>query len=157
MPKLSKYFSWEEVTSSQTASRGGIDNSIPPILIEAVSYIATRMDEVREVLGSAIIVTSWYRSPALNALIKGSLNSQHMQGLAIDFISPRYGKPHQICKALLRKKNSLNWDQLILEHTWVHISFLPNIPNAKPRNQVLSLLDGGKYSNGLTDKQGNLL
>lgn len=153
--KLSKFFSWEEVSLSQTASRNALDNSPPPEISDAIVHTANKMDEVREVLGSAIIVTSWYRSPEVNTLVGGSKQSAHTAGLAVDFISPRYGNPFQVCKALLRKKQSLNWDQLILEHTWVHIAFThPQVPSTKARGQVLSLLSNGAYSIGLTDKNG---
>jgi hypothetical protein len=155
MAKLSKYFSWEEVSQSYTASRRGINNNPPHEISDAIVHTANKMDEVREILGSAILVTSWYRSPEVNALVGGSKNSAHMAGLAVDFISPRYGTPYQVCKALLKKKLALNWDQLILEHTWIHIAFThPTIPNVKARNQVLSLLDNASYTTGLTDKKG---
>lgn len=152
MAKLSKYFTWEEASISQTADRLGIDNSIPPELRANVIETAKQMDRVRDGLGSAIIVTSWYRSPALNTALGSKSTSQHILGTAVDFISPRYGKPYQVCKRLIKDMYEYNWDQLILEHSWIHISF--SLPNGVARNQVLSLLKDGSFKKGLCDEYG---
>lgn len=152
--KLSKWFDWQEVTSSQTAAREGIDNSLPDRMRSAVSNTATQLDKVRETLGAPILVSSWYRSPALNKSVGGTQYSAHMAGEAVDFIAPRAGTPLQICKVLLLFKNILYWDQLILEHTWVHIAYNAD-PTLRPnRMQVLSLQSGGTYKTGLVSKEG---
>jgi hypothetical protein len=78
-----------------------------------------------------------------------------MSGEAVDFISPTYGSPLQVCKQIIGYGDIINFDQLILEHSWVHISFA--ISSGNPRKQVLSLLQSGGYAQGLTDKHGNKL
>lgn len=152
MAKLSRWFTWEEACISQTADRLGIDNSIPSELRANIIETAKQLDVIREGLGSPMIITSWYRSPALNSSLGSKDTSQHLTGQAVDFIAPRYGKPYQVCKCLIKKMYEYNWDQLILEHSWVHISFA--LPNGIARNQVLSLQADGTFKKGLCDATG---
>lgn len=156
MPKISTYFSSEETTVSDVAARMGIDNSVPKELSLAVLNTALCMDKVRILLGTPIIVNSWYRCPILNTIIGSTPASQHIRGEAVDFISPYLGYPVQVCKRIVNAVPAIPFDQLILEHTWVHISFCSN-PSAKPRNAVLSLLANKTYAAGITDKNGNLV
>jgi len=152
---LSQHFSLEEATISETASRLGIDNSHPsPQIVTTASATAVRMETVRTILGTPIHVNSWIRSLPLNRALKSKDSSQHVVGEAVDFISPEFGSPTDICHKLVSELTRVNFDQLILEHTWVHISW-NSTPNAKQRNQVLSLLQDGSYSRGLTDAKGN--
>lgn len=157
MVQLSQHFTLEEATISETASRLGIDNSHPsPDIITTASRTAVCLERVRTVLGTPIIVNSWIRSLPLNRALKSKDSSQHVVGEAVDFISPEFGTPLVVCKKLVDQLALVNFDQLILEHTWVHISW-NSTPNAKQRNQVLSLLQDGSYSRGLTDIKGNHL
>jgi putative chitinase len=117
----SKYFTLEEMTASNTAIRRGINNVPTGSAMQALAYTAKRMDTVRALLGHPIRVSSGYRSPALNNVIGGSNNSAHTLGYAVDFTCPGYGSPKDICKAIMAAK--IQYDQLIYEGTWVHISF----------------------------------
>lgn len=154
---LSDHFTLEEATVSQTASRLGIDNThVGPSVLIAATKTATKMEKVRVLLASPITVTSWIRCLDLNRALGSKDTSQHIQGEAVDFICPAFGSPLDICKKLIEQKLLVNWDQLILEHTWVHVSW-NSIPNGTQRNSVLSLLQSGGYANGLTDKLGNTL
>ena len=103
-----------------------------------------------------INITSWIRVPELNLAIGSKPGSQHEKGEAVDFICPQFGSPLDICIALIKCKDLIGFDQLILEHTWVHISW-NSTPNSVQRGQVLSLLSGGKYAVGLTDLNGKPL
>lgn len=151
---LTDNFTWDEVTHSQTAARRGLNNDLPISMVPAVKNTARNMERVRALLQSPIIVTSWYRSPEVNVAVGStSKNSQHLTGEAVDFISPGFGKPLAICQRILKFPELVSFDQLILEHTWVHISFSSN-PAVKNRRQVLSLLDSGSYATGLTDRKG---
>lgn len=153
---ITDHFFWEEVTASQTAARKGIDNSLPEAFKPAVTNTARQMERVRALLQAPILVSSWFRTPALNTEVGGSKISQHMKGEAVDFISPLFGTPVEICKQLIKYPELMTFDQLILEHTWVHISFSSD-PAVKNRKQVLSLLESGSYAAGLTDRKGRLL
>jgi putative chitinase len=123
------------MTASNTAIRKGINNVPTGSAMQALAYTATRMDTVRALLGHPIRVSSGYRSPALNKVIGGSNNSAHTLGYAVDFTSPDYGSPLAICKAIMTAK--IQYDQLIYEGTWVHISFDP-----KNRMQELTAVFG---------------
>lgn len=153
---LTEHFTFEEVTHSEVAARRGIDNTLPTDLIEIVKKTAVKMEKVRALLGKPVLVTSWYRSLPLNRALLSDDTSQHPKGEAVDFICPAFGSPLEICKFLLENRGLIRWDQLILEHTWVHISW-NSIPSGEQRGQVLSLLETGKYALGLTDKKGNPL
>ena len=152
MTMLTEHFSLEEAS---TTSHRSLDNTIPPELEAAVKNTAKKMERVRALLDDkGIHINSWYRSPEVNAAVGGSKTSQHMKGEAVDFICPRFGTPLDIVKKLSNFPELLKYDQIILEHTWVHISF-PSDPNAIPRNQVLTLLNNKHYAIGITDKLGN--
>lgn len=143
---LTRNFTLEEATFSQTATRLGIDNTIPEHLKANVLRQAEFMERIRWELNAPIFITSWYRCPELNKAIGGATQSAHMLGLACDFVSP-FGSPLKICQALQGK---LDYDQLIDEGTWVHIGLSEGIP----RKQVLTArFPNGKavYTNGLTE------
>jgi putative chitinase len=131
----SKYFTLEEMTASNTAIRKGINNVPTGSAMQALAYTATRMDTVRTLLGHPIRVSSGYRSPSLNKVIGGSNNSAHTLGYAVDFTCPGYGSPKDICNAIMAAK--IQYDQLIYEGTWVHISF-----DTKNRMQDLTAVFG---------------
>ncbi len=120
---LSENFTIEEFTASQTAAREGIDNDIPIELLSAAKRTAYGLEMVRTLLGDKpILISSGYRSHALNEKVKGSKGSQHLVAEAVDFTCPSYGTPAQIVNTLV--KSQLYYDQCILEFgRWVHISF----------------------------------
>ena len=132
---LSKYFSLEELTHSDEATRKHIDNTPSAEIVENLRETAMAADRVREFLGHPILVSSGYRSPKLNAAIGGSKTSSHMQGFAMDTKCPAFGTPRQVFEAL--KTSGLFFDQLILEFPdspsggWVHIGFAPEMRNEK--------------------------
>jgi hypothetical protein len=155
VPKfVSEHFTFNEVTSSEKAASLGIDNSlVDEGLLPAIYRTATGLEKVRNILhGVGIHVNSWYRSPLLNAAVGSHSTSQHMLGQAVDFTAAGFGTPLDVCKAIVANKDLIRFDQLIFEHTWVHISFCSI--GKFPRGQVLTLLDGGKYATGLTTKHG---
>jgi zinc D-Ala-D-Ala carboxypeptidase len=142
---LTENFSWEEVTITQ---QRGIFNELPVECVPAVKFVAFKLEQIRGILGTPILISSWYRSPVLNKAVKGSKNSDHMLGAAVDFISPKYGTPLVVAKRLQKSALLLGFKQLIYEHSWVHISF-NTTPGAVPRNEVLTLLEDGKYAMGI--------
>lgn len=150
--KLSSHFFLGETFRSDTAERMGIDNTPPEDVIKTMKDTAFEMELLRSMLGTPITVNSWYRCLALNRALGSKDTSQHILGEAVDFVSPLYGVPRAICKFILDHSGNIPFDQLILEHSWVHISFA--IHSGKPRKQVLSLLKNGHYAQGLTDANG---
>lgn len=134
----SKYFTFADTTVS--ASHPTVPNKYQPMsaVATAVQGVANYMDYLRELLGTPVIINSWYRSMPLNLIVGGKTTSQHMKGEAVDFIAPKFGTPAAIVEFL--KGSELPFDQLIMEGSWVHISFCTN-PNTNraPRKQVLYL------------------
>lgn len=125
MSYLSTNFTLDEFTHSQTAARNGIDNTPPDSLLPTLRQTAYGMELVRTLLGDkAVLVSSGYRGPALNAAVNGSNGSQHLLGEAVDFTCPSYGNPEQIVRAIVA--SNIPFDQVIQEFgRWVHISFGP--------------------------------
>lgn len=132
MNYLSPHFTLDELTVSQEAARRGIDNTPTADALEALKRTAMGLESVRMRLGGApILISSGYRSPAVNTAVGGSKSSQHMRGEAADFTAPRFGNPRAIVDALV--DSDVPYDQLILEFgRWVHISF-----SLHPRRQAL--------------------
>jgi putative chitinase len=152
--QLSDHFTLEEATFSRTAVTNGIDNACQSqMIISNATKTALKMEKVRALLGQSISVDSWIRCIALNRALGSKDTSQHIKGEAVDFVCFGFGSPTQICQKLLENKEVIGWDQLILEHTWVHISW-NSTPNSVQRGEVLSLLQDGSYVKGLTDKFG---
>jgi hypothetical protein len=139
---LSEHFDLTEFTTSQTASRKGIDNTPPAEVIDHLKKTAAHLEGVRSLLGRPLLISSGYRSAALNKAVGGVPLSAHTLGWAADFICPAFGSPLAICKALAA--SSIKFDQIIEEGTWVHISFDPRM-----RGTVLTK-NGAGYSAGLS-------
>jgi hypothetical protein len=151
--KLSKNFSLAEAVRSDTAERLHIINKPLGTVLNTMIQTALYMEEVRNILGAnPIHINSWYRCIELNRAIGSKDTSQHRVGEAVDFVCPNFGTPLDICKEIIKHKDTIPFDQLIIEHSWVHISF--SILNRKPRNQVISLLNTGRYAVGLTNAKG---
>jgi len=131
-----KYFSINELTSSATASRKGIDNT-PSAAVKAnlTALVANILDPLREAYGKPITVSSGYRCARLNRAVGGAARSQHLTGQAADLQAVGKSKSENKKLFELAQKLRLPFDQLIDEYDfqWVHISF-----NAKGnRRQIL--------------------
>ncbi|MBH9537889.1 D-Ala-D-Ala carboxypeptidase family metallohydrolase [Novosphingopyxis sp. YJ-S2-01] len=131
--KLSEHFTLAEMTASQVAARQGIDNSAGPDEIAALRRLCERvLEPVRRHFDRPVIISSGYRSPALNRAIGGSAASQHSLGEAADFTIP--GVPNiEVARWM---ETHLNYDQLIYEFGpagWIHVSYRQPF-----RNQELS-------------------
>lgn len=151
MNPLSEHFTLAE---AQITNHREFDNIAPVTLIPNLMKTAAGMERVRACLeDKPITVSSWYRSREINAAVGSSKSSQHLKGEAVDFICPHYGGPLDVVRKLSDNKILIRFDQLILEHSWVHISFNSN-PGVEQRGQVLTLLKGGNYSQGITDLNG---
>jgi zinc D-Ala-D-Ala carboxypeptidase len=137
---LSPHFTLEELTFSQTASRLGIDNTPTPGALANLHDLAGALEEVRSLFGRAIIISSGYRSEALNRAVGGSANSAHRLGMAADFTSPP-SSPLDLCRMIVA--SDLAFDQLIFEFDWVHFAIGPQF-----RQQVLTV-NGSGYIEGL--------
>lgn len=153
--KLTENFWLQEFEKSQTATRLGIDNSVPNILIPQIKALAINvLQPVRNQFGPTT-VTSGYRSPELNRAIGGSHKSQHVKGLAADFEVP--GESNFIVAKWIQ--DNLVFDQLILEghkkfvpnSGWVHCSY--NSVGVNRQQALTAYFSGGrvKYVTGLEE------
>ena len=69
---LSRHFTLDEATMSQTASRKGIANTPTAEALTNMMDAAAQLEEVRLLLAAPINVSSWYRGPKLNSAIGGA-------------------------------------------------------------------------------------
>jgi hypothetical protein len=145
--RLSEHFRLSEFTLSQTALRKGIPNRPDTEALANMKTLCQKtLEPVRKLLGHPIYITSGYRSPALNGAIGGSKKSQHIEGKAADFICPNFGTPREIAEII--SVTNIDFDQMIWEGDWVHISY-----DAGPRSQILTAQftdEGVVYHPGLT-------
>lgn len=134
MTYLTDHFSLEEFIVSETAERLGLDNTPPPLVVNRLLITARGLEIARGVLTNLPVhVLSGYRSPEVNKAVGSGPGSDHVRGGAVDFICPRFGRPLEICRALV--KGGLVFDQLIHEYgRWVHLSF-----RDAPRSQLLTI------------------
>lgn len=131
--KLSEHFTLAEFTDSDYALRHGIVNMPSPNILGNLKQTADSMEKVRTLLNAPIDISSGYRSPTLNLSIGGSKTSAHCLGFAVDFKAKQFGTPLDIVRKI--KSSGIQYDQLIFEGSWVHISFSPPL-----RQQTLSAI-----------------
>ena len=137
--RISKNFTLEEFTASDTAKTKGISN-IPSTqqVANLCALVHHVLQPLRDAMGQEIKIGSGYRCPRLNAAVGGVSNSQHLNGEAADLC---------IDGDKLKGKRWFDWikahvvfDQLIMEHNakwsyWVHVSYRAD---GKNRKQVIT-------------------
>jgi hypothetical protein len=126
--KLSPNFHLSEFTKSQAAVRRGLDNRPGEAELSALRLLCEKvLEPTRAHFGKPLLISSGYRSPAVNRAIGGARNSQHVKGEAADFEIPGVSNV-EVCRWM---EVNLNYDQLILEFYipgqpnsgWVHVSY----------------------------------
>ena len=86
--------------------------------------------------------------PDLNAAVGGAPNSQHAQGLAVDFTCPGFGPPARGCARRPGLRASSSTSASTSSRDWMHLSF-----SAAPRRRVLTIYDTREgYLDGLVDE-----
>jgi zinc D-Ala-D-Ala carboxypeptidase len=137
--QLSKHFELAEFTRSSTAKRAGISNMPTDAHLENIKLLCEKiLEPIRVHFARPIILSSGYRSPALNRAVGGSSSSQHCSGEAADIDMDGTNVTNaQIFNYI---KNNLEFDQLIWEFgtdsnpDWVHVSYESN---GRQRKQIL--------------------
>lgn len=117
-------FTIQELTASTTAAAKKINNNPTPEAEKNLKQLVDKvLDPLRDAYGKPIIVTSGYRSPALNTAVKGSKTSQHVKGQAADITAGSKQENKKLFE--LAQKLNLPYCQLIDEKnfSWVHISY----------------------------------
>jgi len=129
--KLSKHFDLSEFTHSQSAERLHLENCPTGAHLNAMATLCNDLLEfIREKYG-VIIISSGYRSTSLNKAIGGSQHSQHSKGEAADILIPAVDA-YDVCKWI--ESSGIEFDQLIYEGNWTHISYRSN----RNRNETLT-------------------
>ena len=132
---LSRNFSLQELTKSDTAIRLGIDNQPNADQIDKLKMLCERvLQPVRDHFGR-VKITSGFRSPELCVAIGSSANSQHAQACAADF--EVLGVDNAEVADWI--KMNCETDQLILEFYtpgepnsgWIHASYVEFNPRAQ--------------------------
>jgi hypothetical protein len=145
--QLSEHFELAEFLVSETAARRGIANEPTPEIIDNLRRLCQLvLEPLRVKLARPVVITSGYRSLALNRAVGGSPTSHHMQGRAADLIVPGI-TPLAVCQAASQLK--LPCVQIIHEFgRWAHLS----VAASNERTQLLTAkLTQGKtvYEPGL--------
>ena len=128
---LSEHFTLEEMVASQIATRRRLDNRPGVQELANLRRVCATLEEVRALVGAPVMVSSGYRSKAVNQAAGGASNSAHMRGLAADINVP--GMDSKALAKLILASNII-FDQLIYEGTWVHFG----LSEGKPRREVLT-------------------
>lgn len=146
MMKITEHFSLSEVEHSDTATRLGIDNSLPESLADNALRTCKKLEEIRQLFDKKIIISSFYRCPELNKKIGGSKTSAHMDARACDFNVQWFDSESAFNKI---KESGIVLDQCILESnnkgaTWVHVGIEKE--GNEPRNEFMLGKKGDSHS-----------
>ena len=138
---LTKHFTLEELTFSETAERNGWDNTPNDAELENLKRLAEFLEDVKAALGGRpVMVNSAFRSKQVNDAIGSKDTSQHRSGCAVDIRVPQL-TPDEVVKTIIA--SGLLYDQVIREFDrWTHLS-IPNTLDAKPRKQALIIDKAG--------------
>lgn len=150
---LSPHFCLDEFTKSPTAIKHGIQNVPSQEAVQNLKRLCQgNLEPLREELGLPVVITSGFRTIALNALLAhSSKHSQHTQGQAADFYvaSGQSGLSRRelLIKAfrLIITSEQIDYDQLILYPSFIHVSYVSREAN---RRTILLAMRNGKLGYG---------
>lgn len=112
--KLSRNFDWSEFESKD-------GSKMTPEVKNNIKELAKNLEIIRSAVGTPLIISSGYRSPAHNKAVGGTSASFHMTGQATDFYSKTVStkKIHAIIEDLI-KTGKIKQGGLGLYPTWIH-------------------------------------
>lgn len=122
---LSKNFALAEFIKPEEVSEFR-DHRMRPLFEHRLTMLATVLQQVRDELDHALIVTSGWRSRQRNKAVGGSNTSDHPEGWCADVRSP-YISPSKLaaCFVSAKSRGLIAFDQLIIYRTHVHVSVNP--------------------------------
>ena len=140
--RLSKNFTLDEFTRSQTAARMGRQIIATPLVTRnLINLCESVLQPIRDRVGP-IQISSGYRPDWLNKKIGGARNSAHLTGRAADFHAKELSV-QDLFYTIAR--SDIPYDKVIIEFgRWVHIQ-VPEI-NKIPRRMSFS----AQFENGRT-------
>lgn len=109
-----------------------------------IQFALHHLDLLRTFVDIPFLVTSWYRDEIHNTRVGGVPNSQHIEGLAIDFRVKRHYFLITCVEEILRRPELSRLfciDQFIIYDTFFHISF-----SQEPRHQIIDKRKSKKRS-----------
>ena len=132
MTQLTEHFSLEELTHTNHRT---LDNTPNEQEIANLQRLAELLELVKVAVGGRpVMLSSGFRSKAVNDAVGSKDTSQHRLGAACDIRVPGM-TPDAVVRAILAAQ--LPFDQIIREFdAWTHIS-VPNSAALKPRRQAL--------------------
>lgn len=156
--KLTRNFELFEFLASETARRESIDNTPGEHELRNIHLTAFALQHLRDVLclslGTevSLVMTSGFRSNALNKRVGGSETSAHREGTAADFFAKIKGgeviSSPDLCAFIVN--SFVGFDQLIAYpgENRVHLGFAR--PFERPRRQLLTKNKGRPgYTDGI--------
>ena len=132
-------FTYDQFTYSKIAKQYNIDNHASKKHVLNGQRLYEKVVKPIKKQFPDLEITSWYRSPQLNRIIGGHKNSQHVTGNSIDLKFRRAG----LNEVAIWIVDNLEFDQLIIEPGWIHISYSDN-----NRKEVLTY-NGKVYMYGI--------
>lgn len=143
---LSEHFTLAEMTASQFAVRHGLDNKPGTTQTAALRALCDNiLEPLRSHFGRPVHVSSGYRSPAVNSGIGGASSSQHKDGEAADITIPGVANI-DVAKWI---QGNLPFDQVIMEGTWVHVSYDPQRQRGEALTAIFKSGQPTRYKRGL--------
>lgn len=119
---MTKHFSLAELTSTSKTDLLESNYNDAQKYIDNLTLTANMLEEIREILGVPLIVTSGFRNEALNKAVGGSKTSKHKLGLAADVI-PKIISVEAAFQRLMETKPTLA-KKIIIEKVkntkWLH-------------------------------------
>lgn len=142
--KLTTNFNLEEFIKSATADRYNILNCPNNEECSNIQNLAEQLQIIRNEYNRPIIIDSGYRNKALNDIVKGAKNSDHLFGAAADIhtLSDKSADNKELFDIIvtLAKKGKIQLRQIIDEYNynWIHIS-INHQKNKMKNNEILHL------------------
>ena len=141
--QLSEHFSYAELTRTDHRT---LDNTPDDRALINLRRLAVLLESLKNLLGGrAVIITSAFRSKAVNDAVGSKDTSQHRLGCAADLRVPGM-TPDEVVRRVTQ--SGLPFDQVIREfNSWTHIS-IPNTLSDAPRRSALIIDRAGTRKYG---------
>ena len=141
--QLSEHFSYAELTRTDHRT---LDNTPDDRALINLRRLAVLLESLKNLLGGrAVIITSAFRSKAVNDAVGSKDTSQHRLGCAADLRVPGMTPDEVVLRVT---QSGLPFDQVIREfNSWTHIS-IPNTLSDAPRRSALIIDRAGTRKYG---------
>ena len=122
---MTEHFTFNELTNTTHSELLESNRKIAEGYMKQLKYVAGTLEEIREVIGVPLKVTSGFRSSQLNKLVGGSPTSCHTKGLCADVIPIGVDVVEAQKKIIANKDKCPSLKKCILEMVkgseWLHV------------------------------------